>query len=139
LGKDITTNLSQYSANNSKQEKSHHPPPRLLNDCGSDTISELRVVHPAMQFLTGRDIVHWMTKIPGNLPLMLSTLPIILPSPRAGVPPIEQYPLMAYLAIFESPMKQLTDKGIFIAFIRSFKWFGSRSHRNYWKVRIRMS
>lgn len=84
------------------------------------------------------DIVRWATAIPDNLPLKLSVWAASLLGPAGRVPPSADYPVMAFLAIFENHERRLTDRGIVDAFMESFEWFRTHSELDGWKVRIGM-
>jgi hypothetical protein len=82
------------------------------------------------------DIVRWATAIPDNLPLNLSALGVILRSSADRMPPITEYATMAFLAIFESPGRRLTDKELLDALKDGFAGFRSHSEMDFWKCDV---
>jgi len=89
----------------------------------------------ATQQAIDSEIVRWATAIPDNLPLNLSALPVMLRSANEAPPPTE-YAIMAFLAIFETPEKRLTDEGIFGALKDGFTWFRTHSEDDFWKRQV---
>lgn len=102
----------------------------------SDATVPPRNIDPATQQTIDSDIVRWATAIPHNLPLNLSALAVMLRGSADKVPPVSEYPVMAFLAIYESPGRRLTDEAVIDALQKSFSWFSTHSDADFWKVRI---
>jgi hypothetical protein len=133
-----TFDFLYHSADKQVHNRQGTGSPSAYGDGASGATPVLPLTDPATQFMIDSDIVRWATAIPDNFPLKLSAWAASLLGPAGRVPPSADYPVMAFLAIFESRERRLTDSGIVDAFIESFEWFRSHSELDEWKVSIGM-